>query len=191
MSKNIRNQPKLIYVSAYTLPETFASFLDELEEACADGDRNSMERLAPQMAAMLKDDKQWDNPSVPLEDKPSKPRLLNSLSDLTAITPDQISALIERELGALTTQSSIDAHEEEEYSEALANMLIDIELSGNCQRGIGKKSTVRSVLRGLQPQSTQEEQGLKICGRRTCCRCVKHCRYSVEEFQFWTLKFYY
>ena len=55
------------YVSAYTLPETFVYFLDELEEACEDGDNNlAIERLAPQMAAILKDNKQWENPSVPL-----------------------------------------------------------------------------------------------------------------------------
>ena len=71
-------------------------------------------------------------------------KLVKSLGDLTAITPYQIAALIERELGALTTLSSIDTPQEEN-SEALANMLIDIELPSNCQRDIGNTSTVRST----------------------------------------------
>ena len=184
-------------VSAYALPGTFASFLDELERACKDGDKNSMEaieRLAPEMAATLKQHKQWKNPSVPLEDKPSTLEVAQSLSDLKAITPDQIAALIERELGPLTEQSPSNTPlQEEEYREALANMLIDIELPGisntSTVRDISNTSTVRSVLRGLQPQREvpNKNRGKRFATGELAANVSNIAGHSVEEFQFWTV----
>ena len=47
----------------YHLPPTYKEFLNELKEACQKGDNDSkkvIDSLAPQMAATLKEGRQWE-----------------------------------------------------------------------------------------------------------------------------------
>ena len=118
--------------SAYTLPGTYEAFKAELEEACRKGDEDSkkaIERLAPKMAATLKEKKKWENPDVPLDDVPPKLNVITSLSQVKPHASGFLATLIARELGPSPSPEETinrDSLQEEESNQALANMLVDI-----------------------------------------------------------------
>ena len=45
-----------------------------------------IDSLAPQMAARLKEGKQWEAPDVPLEDIPDNMHIISSIQDINNIT---------------------------------------------------------------------------------------------------------
>ena len=78
----------------YHLPPTYKEFLDEMKEACQKGDNDSrkmIDSLAPQMAATLKEGKQWEVPDVPLEGIPENMHIISSKEDVNIVMDDFIS----------------------------------------------------------------------------------------------------
>ena len=58
-----------------------------------------IDSLAPQMAAILKEGKQWEVPDVPLEDIPDSIHIISSKQDVHIVMNDFISDVITKELG--------------------------------------------------------------------------------------------
>ena len=98
----------------------------QLAEACNRGDEASkemIEKLSPQMASTLKKAKQWEKPSVPLEDKPEGMKIISTLSEISPIE-STIDTLIDKELShatATTASAGDPSSPQTEY--ALANLL--------------------------------------------------------------------
>ena len=72
-----------------------------MKEACQKGNDDSKEKiesLVPQMAAMLKEGKQWQEPDVPLEDVPDNIHIVSSMQDVNIVMDDIISDITTREL---------------------------------------------------------------------------------------------
>ena len=86
----------------YTLPATYEVFLDQLTEACQQGDADSkqaIQTLAPHMATTLKEHKQgeqWNNPDVPLDDVPPEIKIITSLSQVKPPELGFVGALIKK-----------------------------------------------------------------------------------------------
>lgn len=68
-------------VATYTFPTTYAAFLKSIEDACTMADYDSkkvIEKLAPNMASVLKVEKKWHAPDVPLVSHISQAKSLSA-----------------------------------------------------------------------------------------------------------------
>ena len=86
-------------IATYSFPATYADFQKAIEDACTMGDCDSKEvikKLAPNMASMLKQEKKWDAPDVPLEDVPSEIRRVSSVSQVTPLNAAKIDCIIKK-----------------------------------------------------------------------------------------------
>ena len=190
---------------AYTFPETFVLFIKSLEDACGKGDSDSkelIEKLAPQMAKMLKEEKKWEQPDVPLEDVPKTLKRVLSLSEVQSLDHIKIDALMAKELGecvsssATTAESSAAAttcvcSEEDSTSEALANLLVDIDISAAADGGIDihNSNSLRKTLSGLQPQREvpNKNRGKRFAAGQLLLDACSSGN-TVEYLQFWAVK---
>lgn len=143
-------------VATYTFPTTYAAFLKSIEDACTMGDCDSkkvIEKLAPNMANVLKLEKKWDAPDVPLEDVPSELRRVSHISQANPLSEAKIDTIMQKELGSVCNLSQGAATEEvDDSTHALANMLVDIDLSAPPAENHIQSSSLSKVLSGLQPQ---------------------------------------
>ena len=192
----------------YHLPPTYKDFLDELKEACQKGDEDSkkmIESLAPQMAATLKEGKQWEEPDVPLEDVPDNIHIVSSIQDVNIVMGDFISDIITRELGvnsldtelSNTTGNSIS----DDSNQALANYLVDIMPStidkdqtlsykGRVFDSNGEQIRATTLLKGLQPhrEVPNKNRGKRFAaGEIISDRPLHVLGNSIEELQFWSV----
>ena len=102
------------------------------------------------LAITLKEKKKWDQPDVHLEDVPLAMKRVTNLREVKPLDPEKIDAVMEKELGELVCELSSTATTEEEGRHALANMLVDIDISGANE--VMKVSSLQKTLSGLQPQ---------------------------------------
>ena len=147
---------------------TYKEFLDEMKEACQKGDNDSktmIDSLAPQMAATLKEGKQWEVPDVPLEGIPENMHIISSKEDVNIVMDDFISDAITKELGVSgpgTESYSPDNSIPDDSNQALANYLVDITPStvdkdqslpykGKVFDSKGEQIRAITLLKGLQP----------------------------------------
>ena len=180
--------------ATYTFPATYISFQKTIEDACEKGDGDSkkvIEKLAPHMAITLKEKEKWDQPDVPLEDVPLAMKRVTNLSEVKPLDPEKIDAVMEKELGELECELSSTATTEEERDEsrhALANMLVDIDISGANE--VMKVSSLQKTLSGLQPQREvpNKNRGKRFAaGELTLDKSTIDSDHQVQDLQFWTL----
>ena len=201
----------------YTLPATYKAFLEELEEACQQGDMDSMraiEHLAPQMASTLKaekEGKQWKTPDIPLDDVPPEINIITSLSQLKPPEDGFLKATITRELGQLTSIEQATQRisiPEDAANQALANFLVDIAVipstesndlsdtlshippKGNVSNSQGETARLTCLLKGLQPQREvpSKDRGKRFAAGDLAGNKPLHIPGNeVQELQFWTV----
>jgi len=189
----------------YHLPPTCDKFLEELKEACQKGDDDSkkmIENLAPQMAAMLKEGKQWKEPDVPLEDVPDSIRIVSSIHDVNIVMGDFISDIITRELGISGSElPNPDNSIPDESNQALANYLVDIMPStidkdqslpykGKVFDSKGEQIRATTLLKGLQPhrEAPSKNRGKRFAaGEIISDKPLYVLGNNIEELQFWSV----
>ena len=191
----------------YHLPPTYKEFLDELKEACQKGDNDSkkmIDSLAPQMAATLKEGKQWEVPDVPLEGIPENMHIISSKEDVNIVMDDFISDAITKELGVTgpgTESYSPDNSIPDDSNQALANYLVDITPStvdkdqslpykGKVFDSKGEQIRAITLLKGLQPhrEVPNKNRGKRFAaGEIVSDKPLHVLGNSIEELQFWSV----
>ena len=174
------------------------------DAACGKGDSDSkelIEKLAPQMAKMLKEEKKWEQPDVPLEDVPKSLKRVLSLSEVQSLDHIKIDALTAKELGECVSSSTTTAEssaaatcvctEEDSTSEALANLLVDIDISAAADGGIDihNSNSLRKTLSGLQPQREvpNKNRGKRFAAGQLLLDACSSGN-TVKDLQFWAVK---
>lgn len=138
----------------YSKPADYRTFLTDLDNACSLGDIDSkaaIESLAPQIAEVLKKEKEWENPKIGIEhSKVDAALLLPAFAPTKSFTPSEFDKLIAIHLGdkALPTIPNQETSAQTiDTNQASANLITDLEED--------QSLSVRKTLKLLQPHREQ------------------------------------
>ena len=115
-------------LSSYMKPDTYNELVNNLTEACRQGEAEAkevVEKLAPHMAKTLKDKNKW---GIPIEHKSDVTLIKANKSEIISNSPLLHDKLIDSLLGPLTQCSAMNVSELEvpELASAYANLLTDL-----------------------------------------------------------------
>lgn len=154
---------------------------------------------------------QWETPSVPLDDVPTDIHIIKNLEQVKMLDSKFLSSLVAKELSVLDeplngvndqSQNSDESllEHENEYRQALANMLLDVAISDDNDNATtslftkgklichNKAVHATSILKGPQPQ---REKPSKDKGKYFAAGDLLGNRQTtgneIQELQFWTL----
>ena len=119
----------------YTKPETYKEFVEQIMQACMDGDEDSkvaITQLAPDMASVLKTISEWDSPNVGIDLPPSNMSVVTAaVYTPSTCTQQLLESLIEKILGSSTYSTPASNRDSTQLTypditEAYANFLTDV-----------------------------------------------------------------
>ena len=195
----------------YALSSSYKEFMIELCEACKKGDTDSkeaMQRLAPQIAAVLIKHNQWLQPDIPFDAISDDVNIIANIDDVNTLSDNFIGELITHELGPIScsnisADSNIETLEQltDDSNQALANYLVDImpttvdnDQSSSSKDMVydnkGDHIRVTTLLKGLQPQREvpNKNRGKRFAAGELVSNKPLHVEgNNVEELQFWTI----
>ena len=144
----------------YTKPDTYKEFVEQLMQACMDGDEDSkvaITQLAPEMASVLKMSSEWDSPNIGIDLPPSDMSTVTAAVCTTSTCTQQLfDILVEKILGSTTnTTSASNADSTQltypDIAEAYANFLTDVTVMECDDITSPSSKQVNTFLKDLQP----------------------------------------
>lgn len=180
-------------IERYVKPKKYSDFVKQLIEATKMGDEDSkraISDLAPQMTDVLKKNKEWDYPTIAIEDSKEKPPLLaDSSAQILGIALDKFDTLIEGILGPKPNSLVYPptGHASVDVDEACANLLMDMEPIGDQQTSTEHNDLVQ-VVKYSQPfrERPSKDRSKRFIVNNLPFN-VANSEHDVEISQFWTV----
>ena len=155
---------------AYSLPRSFTQFCKQLEDTCAEGDKESKEviaQLAPEIEKSLKEIEEWDNPSIPISPPPTDLQRLTTLDSGELSTPstytaEEIDSIISPIVGPITESSLNNTHTRPDVEQAYANYVTDVSYDMDDSTRTTPTS-VSKLVSGLQPYREKPSKDRTKC----------------------------
>ena len=189
-------------VAEYCKPATYPEYVEQLNQACNDGDiesKRAIERLAPVMAEALKAVKQFDQPKLAIDF--SKPQKLVKEAlhvSTTNVDVNLFERLITSVLGPISnvTNANNDSSQNQtataDVGTAIANLLSDISLCSSDEDvpQVDTRGNVTKALKLLQPhrERPSKDRSKRFAAGELHGDKVPHIDHDVIEFDYWLIQ---